>query len=70
MSETHLLSIRSHVDDATLFLSPAKERGMVAVQIRHPLGAVLAPQGVLIPAESLLLAVTSLHAIINEVNPS
>ncbi len=68
--ETHILSIRSHLDDATLFLSPGQSRGMVVVQIRHPLGSVLPPQAVLIPAEALLLAARSLHAIITEENPS
>lgn len=68
--ETHLLSIRSHLDNTTLFLSPASERGMVRLQLRNVDSPLAPPPPILIPAQALLLAATSIHAIINEVNPS
>jgi hypothetical protein len=67
--ETHILSIRSPLDDVTLFLTPAPERGLVRVTLRQndQFGADLTCR---IGAESLLLAATSLHALVNGVKPT
>jgi hypothetical protein len=68
--ETHILSIRSQLDDVTIYLTPAKERGLVNVTLRINNDRYSSDLSCRIGAESLLLAATSLHAIINEVYPS
>jgi hypothetical protein len=67
--ETHILSIRSQLDDVTLYLTPAGERGMVRVTMRINNDKFSSDLSCRIGAESLLLAATSLHAIIHGVHP-
>ena len=65
--ETHILSIRSQLDDVTLFITPAAERGLVRVTMRINNDKFSSDLSCRIGAESLLLAATSIHAIVNGV---
>lgn len=60
--ETHLLSIRSLRDEATLLLSP-RENGEIEVQIRTPGGLNTVLEPLVIPSGALLIAARSAHAI-------
>lgn len=60
MSEQFQLSVRSQIDDATLFFTPSPMPGLVLVEIRQCRNV----RSVLVPVASLLLAAESIHEII------
>jgi hypothetical protein len=65
--ETHILTIKSTLDDMTLYLIPAEEPGTVEVRIRidDRFGALQCR----VHADALLIAATSIHARVNGITP-
>lgn len=68
-ADTHILSIVSALDGVTLFITPAKEPGMVLVRMTINNDRFSDPLDCRIPASALLLAAANVHAIVNGLNP-
>lgn len=69
-SEVHAMSIQSKLDGVTLFITPAKEPGMVLLRMVINGDRFSAPMDCRIGSEALLIAAQHAHLIIQEINPA